>query len=124
MDMVISETLRMYPPTLRLDRICSADNYKFNDMSIPKDTVCAVSIWALHRNPEFYPEPDKFDPERFSAGESKQRDAAFEGYTYLAFGAGPRGCVGMRFALIKMKLLMSEILGQYQFVKCEKTPVR
>ena len=48
MDMAMSETLRMYPPTLRLDRICSADNYKFNEITIPKDTVCAVGIWALH----------------------------------------------------------------------------
>ena len=123
MDMVMSETLRMYPPTLRLDRLCNSDNYRFNDMVIPRDSVCAISIWALHHNSQFYPDPERFDPERFSPGESKQRDATFEGYTYLPFGTGPRGCVGMRFALIKMKLLMAEILSRYNFAKCEKTPV-
>jgi cytochrome P450 len=61
MDMVIDETLRLYPPALRTDRVCSSD-YFYKNMKFDKGAVVAISIYALQHNPEIYPDPDRFDP--------------------------------------------------------------
>ena len=63
LDMVINETMRIYPPALRSDRECNQD-YRFKDMIIKKGTIWAVSIWSLHHNPKIWPDPEKFIPER------------------------------------------------------------
>ena len=73
----------------------------------------------MHRDPEFYPEPDKFDPERFSDDARKMR----ENEKFLPFGAGQRNCVGMRFALMEIKVILAQLLSKYEFVPSEKTPV-
>nr|ATW72294.1 cytochrome p450 CYP3044A7 [Brachionus calyciflorus] len=117
MDNVINETLRMFPPAVRLDRIASAD-YEYNGMKIPKGMVWSVPIWALHHDPEIYPEPDSFRPERFDEKEKIHR----ENVAFLPFGAGPRNCVGMRFALLEIKILLTSVLSKYSFEKCDKTP--
>jgi cytochrome P450 len=64
LDMVISESLRLYPPALRADRVSSSD-YHYKDMKIPKGTVWAVPIYALHHDADLYPNPETFDPERY-----------------------------------------------------------
>lgn len=117
MDTVIDETLRLFPPALRLDREASKD-FEYNGMKIKKGMVWSVPIWALHHDPEIYPDPNEFIPERFEEQEKKKRDNV----AFLAFGAGPRNCIGMRFALIEIKLLLSLILSKFNFEKCEKTP--
>lgn len=63
LDMVIDETLRIFPGALRTDRVADAD-YTYKNIKIPKGTIWNVSIWALHHDPEIYPEPEKFIPER------------------------------------------------------------
>ena len=68
-------------------------------------------------DPDIYPQPDLFDPYRFDDEIKKSRD------TYLPFGNGPRNCIGMRFALIEMKILLAKILAKYKFVKCSQTQV-
>ena len=116
MDMFISETMRMYPPASRTDRVASTD-YEYNGMKLDKGQVWSVAIYALHHDPDVYPDPETFDPERFNEENKKSRDSC----AFLPFGAGPRNCVGMRFALITIKILLSTILSKYQFTKCEKT---
>ena len=118
MEMVIDETLRMYPPATRLERVANND-YEFEGIKIKKGQVIAVSIYAMHHDPTIYPNPDQFDPNRFSEENKKTRDSA----SYLPFGAGPRNCIGMRFAVIEMKLLLASILSKYRFLTCDKTPV-
>lgn len=73
----------------------------------------------MHHDPEIYPEPDKFEPERFGDESRRKR----ENESFIPFGAGPRGCVGMRFALLVIKTCLATILPNYQFVTCEKTVV-
>ena len=73
----------------------------------------------MHHDPEFYPEPDKFIPERFSEDAKKTRDNE----TFLAFGGGQRACIGMRFALLEMKAILMQILSKNKFAPCDKTPV-
>ena len=89
MDMVIDETLRLYPAILRMDREATSD-YEYNGMKIKKGSLIAIPIYPLHYNPITYPDPEKFDPFRFSDENKKIRDSA----NYLPFGMGPRNCIG------------------------------
>lgn len=118
MDMVIDETLRLYPPATRLDRVANND-YEYEGIKIKKGQIITVPIYALHHDPDYYPNPEKFDPERFNDENRKTRDSM----AFMGFGAGPRNCVGMRFALTEIKLLLSIILSNYRFVTCDQTPV-
>lgn len=118
MEQVIEETLRMFPPAKRLDREANED-YKYQDITIKKGQVIAIPIYALHHDPEIYPEPEKFCPERFDESEKKKREAV----SFLPFGAGPRGCIGIRFAYLEMKLLLATIFSKYRFERCDLTPV-
>jgi cytochrome P450 len=118
MDMVINETLRLYPPAFRTDRVCNED-YFFNGIRIEKGQVWTASIYAVHHDPSIYPEPYTFDPERFSEAGKRGRDNE----AFMPFGAGPRNCIAMRFALIEMKLLLATVLSRFQFEKCDQTSV-
>nr|QUF59372.1 cytochrome p450 CYP3044B5 [Brachionus angularis] len=118
MNMVIDETLRMYPPAIRFDRVAD-DDYEYEGIKIKKGALVIVPIWALHYDKEIYPDPEKFIPERFNEENKKLR----ENCTYLPFGAGPRNCIGMRFALLEIKFTLATILSKFKFVKCDKTPV-
>lgn len=85
------ETLRMYPPVPTLTRICVQDyKMKNTDVVIEKDTSILISTLGLQRDPEYFPNPDKFDPERFSEENKKNRHP----FVHLPFGDGPRNCIG------------------------------
>lgn len=113
MDQIIDETLRLYPATFRLDRVANMD-YEYNGMKIKKGMTVDVPIWALHHDPEIYPNPTKFDPERFNEENRNSRDSS----AFLPFGSGPRNCVGMRFALIEIKYALTTILSKFYIEKC------
>ncbi|XP_060755329.1 cytochrome P450 3A27-like [Neoarius graeffei] len=118
LDAALNETLRMYPIIPRLERVCKK-TVAINGLIIPKDTVIVVPIYALHRDPEYWPEPETFNPERF-AQENKE---SIEPYVYMPFGLGPRNCIGMRFALVAMKLAIVEILRRFDISLSEETKV-
>ncbi|CAF1403825.1 unnamed protein product [Adineta ricciae] len=118
LDMVISETLRMYPPFTRFERVASTD-YQLGDYRIPKGIVISVPVYPIHHDPQVWPEPEKFIPERFSTEEKGKRDAM----SYLPFGDGPRNCVGMRFALLETKLGIVKALRVVEIGRCEKTEI-
>jgi len=119
-DMFISEILRRYPPASRLERRCIKD-YKLpgSDLVIKKDSLVAISVQGIHSDPEIYPEPDKFDPERFTPeNKSKRHPFAFQ-----AFGQGPRNCIGMRFALMESKVVIAYCAYYFHMEPTEKTPI-
>ncbi|UJR23769.1 hypothetical protein I4U23_026745 [Adineta vaga] len=118
LDMVINETLRMYTPFIRTDRVASQD-YQLGSYLIPKGSIINISIYPVHHDPEAWPEPEKFIPERFLSIEKAKRHPL----TYLPFGDGPRNCIGMRFALLEAKLGIVKALRVAEFQKCEKTEV-
>jgi cytochrome P450 len=118
MDMIINETLRLYPPAFRVDRVCNED-YSYKEIQIKKGQVWTASIYALHHDPDIYPDPYTFDPERFNEENKKNRDNE----AFIPFGAGPRNCIAMRFALIEIKLLLATVLSKFQFEKCDQTAV-
>uniref|UniRef100_A0A671TX27 Cytochrome P450 3A n=1 Tax=Sparus aurata TaxID=8175 RepID=A0A671TX27_SPAAU len=119
LDCVINESLRLYPIAPRLERVAKA-TVEINGLVIPKGMIVMVPTWPLHRHPDLWPDPEAFKPERFS----KENKETFDPYTYMPFGLGPRNCIGMRFALVMMKLALVEILQKYSFTLCKETEVR
>ncbi|KAH9394090.1 Cytochrome P450 3A4 [Tyrophagus putrescentiae] len=119
LDGAIKETLRMYPPvTVLFRRVKAETGYTLEGVHLPKDTLIEINTYAIQRDPEYYPEPDRFNPERFLP-ENKHHLVP---YTYLPFGAGPRNCIGMRFAYQEIKLCLAKVLLRYRFERTEGTP--
>lgn len=118
LEMVLNETLRMHPPVARVDRHCTMDyTIPLTNVSIKAGESVNVPIMGLHYDPEFYPNPYKFDPERFSPEEKSKRSP----YVFLPFGAGPRNCIGLRFAVLSTKLSMVYTIRKFKLVRSEKT---
>ena len=97
MDMVIDETMRKYPAAMRTDRVANAD-FEYKGMKLNKGQIWSVAIYALHHDPEYYPEPERFDPERFNEINRKLRPNE----AFCPFGHGPRNCNFFK-RLIKFK---------------------
>ncbi|GLH10351.1 Probable cytochrome P450 6d4 [Gryllus bimaculatus] len=122
LDAVISEVLRLYPPAPSTDRICVKDTLlpageNSNAIIIPKGTIVQAPIVGLHTDPQYWDEPLKFDPERFS-DENKHKIKPF---TYMPFGMGPRICIGQRFALIEVKMALVHLLHSFALHPSAKT---
>nr|XP_023411700.1 cytochrome P450 3A8-like isoform X1 [Loxodonta africana] len=118
LDMVVNETLRLFPIVGRIERVCKKD-VEISGVTIPKGAVAMVPAFALHRDPEHWPEPEKFIPERFS----KENKDSIDPYLYLPFGIGPRNCIGMRFALMNMKLAIIRVLQEFSVKPCKETQI-
>ncbi|EPY73033.1 cytochrome P450 3A12, partial [Camelus ferus] len=118
LDMVVNEILRLFSIAGRLERACKKD-VEIKGVFIPKGTVVMVPVFALHRDPELWPEPEEFRPERFN----KKNQDSINPYTYLPFGTGPRNCIGMRFAMMNMKLAIVRVLQNFSFKPCKETQV-
>ena len=108
LDMFVSESMRLYPPITRINRNIDTD-CTIGKWNFPGGISITTPVYTLHRMPEFWPEPEKFDPERFSV-ENKTKILP---YTYLPFGAGPRNCVGMRFANMVLKMGLVKMLQNF-----------
>ncbi|KAG6460159.1 hypothetical protein O3G_MSEX011809 [Manduca sexta] len=127
LDMFVSECLRCWPPGGFMDRLCVKD-YNLgkprpdakHDCIVRKGECIGLPYWAFHYNPKFFPDPEKFDPERFSE-ENKDK---IKPYTYLPFGAGFRNCIGSRLALHEVKIFLYQMVLTFKFSAFEKTPPR
>ncbi|KAJ3645735.1 hypothetical protein Zmor_023371 [Zophobas morio] len=125
MDMVVSETLRKWPTTVGTDRMCTKPytlKPKIADekpVHLDQGTVIMLPVYGIHRDPQYYPEPERFDPERFS-DENKSKITP---YTFFPFGLGPRNCIGSRFALLETKLLFYYTLSNFEIIPVEKTQI-
>lgn len=118
LDRVVSETLRKYPPVTFLTRKCNED-YRIpgTDLVLEKGVQVVIPVLGLHQDPEYFPDPEKFLPERFTEQNKSQRP----NYVYLPFGEGPRVCIGRRFALMQVKVGLISLLSEYEFQLCEET---
>lgn len=119
MDAVINETFRMYPPVTDFSTRVASVDYEYGDITIPKGVAVQVGVHLLHHDPEHWPEPEKFDPYRFY-GENKSNASSF---AFQPFGGGPRNCVGMRFALLETKLVLSRLLFAYRLEPGPRTEI-
>ncbi|KAF6203038.1 hypothetical protein GE061_003451 [Apolygus lucorum] len=106
LEQVIKEVLRLYPSVPFWSRMISEDLKLPNGMIVPADTVVDIMPHIIHRNPMYYPNPNVFDPERFSPEQSVGRHP----FAFIPFSAGPRNCIGQRFAMMEMKTALSTLL--------------
>lgn len=109
LNMVIKESLRLYPPATVLPRMAFED-IKLGDLHIPKGLSIWIPVLAIHHNKEIWGEDvNKFNPNRF-AGQSFS-----QGRHFMPFAAGPRNCVGQSFALMEAKIILSMLICKFKF---------
>ncbi|CAN7939584.1 unnamed protein product [Ixodes hexagonus] len=116
LDLVIREAVRLYPSVpILVARTCLPDT-TVNGQFIPAGTTLLAPAWSIHRNPEYWPEPTKFIPDRFAEDHPERHPMA-----YFPFGLGPRLCLGWRLALLEMKMAVCGILRDYKLAPCKET---
>lgn len=115
---VIKETLRMYNTMGWIDRIASED-YKVDDnLTIEAGTVVYINSFGIQLDPKYYPDPHKFDPERFLP-ENRHNLVP---HTFLPFGEGPRGCIGKRFGNMTAQFALAHVLLKYKILPYPDSP--
>jgi cytochrome P450 len=107
--MVVDEAMRLYPPAWAFSRQAMADD-RLGGYRLPKGWMAFVIPYVLHRLPAYWPNPDAFDPERFSPERSADRPK----FVYVPFGAGPRQCIGNQFALIEAHVSVATLAQSYR----------
>ncbi|CAH1117888.1 unnamed protein product [Phaedon cochleariae] len=118
MDLCVKEILRMYPVLPFLDRTCKED-YQLpgTNLVIEKGMPVFISMFGMHQDEKYFPDPKKFDPDRF-----QNKNYNSEGFVYFPFGEGPRACIGERFGLMSTKAALAYIIEKYEVEKCATTP--
>lgn len=123
LEMVISEVLRKWPPIAGTDRECSKsyemENSNGNLVTLKVGDVIWIPTFGIQRDQEYWPDPDKFDPERFN----EENRPNIKSCTYLPFGNGQRTCIASRFAIMVAKTICLYLLREYSFEKCDKTSI-
>jgi len=113
LEMVVSETLRHWPAGPFTDRICTKD-YEYDDgdtkFKFEKGITFWIPVYALHHDEKYFPNPSKFDPDRFS---EENKINILPG-TYIPFGTGPRNCIGSRYALLQIKSIIYHLLLHFK----------
>ncbi|XP_013134894.1 PREDICTED: cytochrome P450 4C1-like [Papilio polytes] len=114
LDCCVKECLRLYPSVPVILRNIE-HSVKLKDNVMPAGTQCIILIYDLHRREDQFPNPNEFQPERFMTN-----NPTWHPYAYVPFSAGPRNCIGQKFALIEMKLAILAILRQYRLLPVTK----
>lgn len=141
-ELTCTETLRKHPSSPFLNRICIEEcQLPGVDYRVPKGMKILIPATGIMRNEKYYPNPDKFDPERFNGENVESRSP----YVFLSFGQGPRSCIGklfdfidvlfeakilielsfagIRLGMIQTKLAFISLISQFKFSPCDKTPI-
>ncbi|XP_045537192.1 cytochrome P450 4C1, partial [Papilio machaon] len=111
LERCIKEAIRLYPPVPFISRKLN-NNVQLSNYTVPAGTLCHIHIYDLHRLESLYPNPDKFDPDRFLPENVAKR----HNYAYIPFSAGPRNCIGQKFAMMQMKTAVSAILRNFKLL--------
>jgi len=121
LESCLKESLRLYQSVPVISRVL-AEDIELLGYKIPAKTNIILANFILHRNKEAFPNPDSFDPDRFSSSNSSKLNP----YAYVPFSAGPRNCIGQKFALMEEKVMISSLLRRFCFhsaVKPEDIPL-
>merc|ERR1712037_1020392 len=116
LEACIMEDLRLCSPATEHDRVCVQDSI-VNGIKVKKGVRIQMPITAAHYDPEFFPEPEKFKPERFL----KENADNIIPYTWRPFGSGNRVCIGQRFAMMEMKLFFAKFMAKFKLIPTEKS---
>ncbi|XP_066909111.1 cytochrome P450 4C1-like [Halyomorpha halys] len=129
LERVIKESLRLYPSVPTFSREATEDIFlKSSGILVPKGTHIILAIYELHRREDLFPDAERFNPDRFLEPQKHQ-------FAYLPFSAGPRNCIGQKFAMLEMKVIISNLVLNYKIkseqdmvlnpemlLRCEKGP--
>jgi cytochrome P450 len=108
-EMVVAETMRLYPPAWAIGRLALED-YEVGGYLIPRGALVIVSQYVVHRDPRFWPDPERFDPERWTPEAKADRPQ----FAYFPFGGGPRRCVGEGFAWTETVLILAALARRWR----------
>ncbi|KAL6262133.1 hypothetical protein P5V15_007232 [Pogonomyrmex californicus] len=108
LERCLKESLRLYPSVPMISRILSED-IKLHSYLVPSGAIVQIHIFDIHRDPNFWPNPDVFDPDRFLPEKIQKRHP----YSYLPFSAGSRNCIGQRFAMLEMKTVIAALVNNF-----------
>ncbi|XP_038107240.1 probable cytochrome P450 6a14 [Culex quinquefasciatus] len=120
LDQCINETLRKYPTLPILERQTFKD-YQIpdSDVIIQKGVRIQIPVYAIQRDERYYPNPDRFDPDRFNSEQSANRHIS----AFLPFGEGPRICIGQRFGMLQSRVGIATVLSKFRVSSCAKSQV-
>lgn len=104
-DRVIKECLRLYPPVSFISRE-SSEEFELHGHKIPPKTLVHMHIYDIHRDEKYFPDPERFDPDRFLPENTKDRHP----YAFIPFSAGLRNCIGQKFAMLEIKSVLEHLL--------------
>jgi cytochrome P450 len=107
-DWVLKEAMRLYPPAPFYPRE-AIEATELGGYPIPKNAMIFISPYVLHRDPRWFPDPERFDPERFAP----EREGQLPKYGYFPFGGGPRVCLGQAFALMEAEIILATLIQRY-----------
>ncbi|KAG9511552.1 cytochrome P450, partial [Aureobasidium melanogenum] len=113
LDNFVKETQRLHNPSFQPGRTTKMTCVMPEGYRIPADSVIIPAIYAIHANPKLWRDPSRFDPDRWDTEEVKKRHRC----AYVPFATGPRGCIGFNFALQEIKILLSELVYRYEFIR-------
>ncbi|XP_077557432.1 cytochrome P450 4C1-like isoform X2 [Haemaphysalis longicornis] len=108
LDMCFKESLRLFPPVPIIGRVLVEDTI-IDGHVIPKGVTCFINMYSLHRNSEYFREPDSYIPERFLSKEVRDRHP----FSYVPFSGGPKNCLGQRFAQMEAKTMLAKVFRKY-----------
>jgi len=108
-EMVLAESMRLYPPAWALGRLATGD-CEVAGYAVPRKSLVLMSQYVIHHDPRFFPEPLRYDPERWTAEARESRPQ----FSYFPFGGGPRRCIGEGFAWMEGILLLATLAAQWQ----------
>ena len=118
-ETVLAESLRLYPPAWAMGR-CALNDFSLGDYFLPARTTVLISQFVTHRDPRFFADPLRFDPDRFS----EKNKAGRKKFTYFPFGAGPRQCIGESFAWMEGVLVLATIAQKWKLSLVAGHPVQ
>lgn len=114
LELVIKESMRLFPsvPIIgrKISQECMIDGHR-----IPVGTEVLLFTQVMHHDPKYWTDPDRFDPQRFTADSSEGRHP----FCYIPFSAGPRNCIGQRFAMMEEKVILAHFLRKYNITSCQ-----
>ncbi|XP_053951793.1 cytochrome P450 4d2-like isoform X2 [Anastrepha ludens] len=114
LDCTIKESLRLFPSVPSIGRETTED-VQLGDIVLPAKTNITLSLFMILRDPDYFPDPEAFKPERFNS----ESDAKISHFAYTPFSAGPRNCIGQKFAVYEMKSTISKILRNFEILPAE-----
>jgi cytochrome P450 len=109
-DMVVKETLRLYPPAVALVAREALADVELGGYVVPRRSWVYLSPYVTQRDPRFFEDPERFDPERFAPGRAER----IAPYAYFPFGGGPHVCIGNTFAMMEVTLVTATVLQRYR----------